>query len=139
MLMFKELIQVSFDKIVQTRSYTVVILGTAQKRFAIYADSSVGRRLQMHLTGANKPRPQTHDLIVSLFQGLGIRIKQVVINDLQDTIYFARLYLEQQRGDLRHIIEVDARPSDCITLALMSNAPIFCTKEVLEKTVALED
>lgn len=139
MLMFKELIQISFDKIVQTRSYTMVVLAATQKRFAIYADSSVGRRLQMHLTGTTKPRPQTHDLLISLFHGLGIRVKQVVINDLQETIYFARLYLEQQRGELRHIIEVDARPSDCITIALMSNAPIYCTREVLDKTVALED
>lgn len=137
--MFKELVQVSFDKIVQTRSYAVVVLGMSEKRFAIYADPAVGRRLQMLLTGETKPRPQTHELLYMLFQGLGIRIKQIVINDLQDTIYFARLFLEQQRGDLRHIIEVDARPSDCITIALMANVPIFCTREVLEKTVALED
>ncbi len=139
MLTFKELVQVSFEKILQTRSYTVVVLGTLQKRFAIYTDASIGKRLQLYLSGGAKSRPQTHDLIYQLFQGLGIRVKQIVITDLQDTIYFARLYLEQQHGDLRHIIEIDARPSDSITIALMSNAPIYCTREVLEKTVALED
>ena len=70
---------------------------------------------------------------------MNVRVKQVVINDIQDTIYFARLFLEQKRDGIRHIIEIDARPSDCITLALMSNAPVFCTKEVLEKTVAVEE
>ncbi len=137
--MYTELVQLSFDKIMQTRSYTIVVLGTSEKRFAIYTDPSIGRRLQMYLTGVSKQRPLTHDLINMFFQGLGVRIKQVVINDLQDTIYFARLFVEQTRGDLRHILEVDARPSDCITLALMANVPLYCTRDVLERTVAIED
>ena len=99
----------------QTRSYTVVILGARDKKFAIYTDPSIGRTLQMHLTGVEKIRPLTHDLMDSIFQGLGVTVKQVVINDVQDTIYFARLFLEQEIGGIRHILEIDARPSDCIT------------------------
>lgn len=137
--MQSELIQLSFDKIMQTRSYTVIILGTSNKRFAIYTDPSVGRNLQIFLTDMEKPRPLTHDLINWIFEGLDIRVKQVVINDVQDTIYYARLFLEQERGDFRHILELDARPSDCIILALMNNAPVYCTREVLEKTIAVED
>lgn len=133
--MLSELIQLSFDKIMQTRSYTVIILTARDKKFAIYTDPSIGRALQMHLTGVEKQRPLTHDLIDCIFKGMDIKIKQVVINDIQDTIYFARLFLEQQIGNTRHIIEIDARPSDCITLALMNNVPVFCTLEVLEKTV----
>lgn len=123
----------------QTRSYTVIVLNGLGKRFAIYTDPSIGRNLQIFLTGAEKPRPLTHDLINHIFRGYEIRIKQVVINDIQDTIYFARLFLEQDLGDLRHIVEIDGRPSDFITLALMNNAPVFCTKEVLEKTLPIED
>ena len=137
--MLTDLIQLSFDKIMQTRSYTVVVLGTPEKRFAIYTDPSIGRTLQMYLTGVEKPRPLTHDLITMMLKGINVRIKQVVINDIQDTIYFARLFLEQELEGLRHIIEIDARPSDCITLALMNNVPVYCTREVLQKTVPLED
>jgi hypothetical protein len=137
--MLSELIQLSFDKIMQTRSYTVVILGARDKRFAIYTDPSIGRTLQMYLTGVEKPRPLTHDLIASIFQGLDVIIKQVVIVDVQETIYYARLFLEQTIGNIRHIVEIDARPSDCITLALMSNVPVYCTKEVLDKTIPVED
>jgi bifunctional DNase/RNase len=54
-------------------------------------------------------------------------------------VYFARLFLEQTIGNLRHILEIDARPSDCITLALMNNVPVYCTREVLEKTIAIEE
>lgn len=134
-----ELIQLAFDKIMQTRSYTVIVLGAREKRFAIYTDPSIGRTLQMYLTGAERPRPLTHDLVTKILGGLEVRIKQVVINDIQDTIYYARLFLEQQRGDIRHLIEIDARPSDCITLALMNNVPVYCTQEVLDKTVPVTD
>ena len=134
-----ELVQLTFDKIMQTRSYTVVILASPEKRFAIYTDPSIGKTLQLYLTGQEKPRPLTHDLIVMLLNGLNVRIKQVVINDLQDTTYFARLFLEQELDGQTHIIEIDARPSDCITLALMNNVPVYCTKSVLDKTVPLEE
>lgn len=137
--MLSELIQLSFDKIMQTRTYTVVILGARGKRFAIYTDPGIGRTLQMYLTGTEKLRPLTHDLMNMIFKGLNVTIKQVVINDIQDTIYFARLFIEQEMDGIRHIVEIDARPSDCITLALMNNVPVFCTKDVLEKTVPIED
>ncbi len=137
--MFSELVQLTFDKIMQTRSYTVVVLAAGEKRFAIYTDPTIGRTLQLFLMGTEKPRPLTHDLITMFFKGFDIRVKQVVINDLQDTIYFARLFIEQNLGETRHIVEIDARPSDCITLALMNNAPVYCTREVLEKTIPLED
>lgn len=137
--MDSELVLLSFDKIMQTRSYTVVILGAPEKRFAIYTDPSIGRTLQIYLTGADKPRPLTHDLMNSIFLGLGVKLLQVVINDIQDTVYYARLFLEQLVGGIRHIIEVDARPSDCITLALLNNIPVYCTKDVLEKTVPIEE
>ena len=137
--MLFDLVQLSFDKIMQTRSYTVVILSGMNKRFAIYTDPSIGRILQLYLTNTEKPRPLTHDLMSSIFKGFDIRIKQVVINDIQDTIYFARLFIEQYRDGVRHILEIDARPSDSITLALMSNAPVYCTKEVLEKAVPVEE
>lgn len=137
--MFSELVALSFDKIMQTKSYTVIVLSGNAKRFAIYTDPSVGHTLQLFLTEAKKPRPQTHDLIDMVFDGFGIRVKQVVINDVQDTIYFCRLFLEQDEGKIRHIVEIDARPSDCITLALMCNAPVYCTREVLENTVPIED
>jgi bifunctional DNase/RNase len=137
--MQSQLIQLSFDKIMQTRSYTVIILAAQEKRFAIYTDPSVGRSIQMFLTEIETPRPLTHDLIDMIFDGMDIRVKHVVINDVQDTIYYARLFIEQDRGDIRHILEIDARPSDCITLALMNNAPVYCTSEVLDKVVLVED
>lgn len=135
--MLSELVQLSFDKIMQTRAYTVIVLGTKEKKFAIYTEPNVGKVLQMFLTETEKSRPLTHDLINTLFTGFEVRVIQVVINDVQDTVYFARLFLEQECDGFRHILEIDARPSDCITIALTSNAPVFCTKETLDKTIAV--
>jgi uncharacterized protein len=133
--MSTDLYQLTFDKIMQTRTYTVIIFNGGGKKFAIYVDPSVGKILHIYLTDIEKPRPLTHDLISSIFRGFEIIVKQVVINDLQETTYYARLFLEQRKGPIRDIVEIDGRPSDFITLALMHNAPIYCTKEVLEKTI----
>ncbi len=137
--MLSELIQLSFDKIMQTNTYTVIILMAEGKRFPIYTEPTIGRILQMYLTETERQRPLTYDLIDSIFMGLDIEVKQVVIYDLQDTIYFAKLFLEQMCDKLKRILEIDARPSDCITLALMNNIPVFCTREVFDRTIAVEE
>jgi len=137
--MATELVPITFNKIMQSHAYTVIILGTEQKRFAIYTDPSVGRNIQTYLTDEHKPRPYTHDLIHAVFKGFSIKPLQIVITDIEDTIYFARLYLEQQIGEQTTFLEIDARPSDCITLALLNNIPIFCRKEILEKAVPVEE
>ena len=135
--MGRELIQLTFDKIMQMHSYTVVVLEGKSKRFAIYTEPSVGKMIQMFLTNTERPRPQTHDLLNSLIQGFDIRVKQVIINNIEEPIYYARLFLEQDYGDIKHILEIDVRPSDGLTLALLTNAPIFCNKEVLDKTIGV--
>lgn len=137
--MFSELIQLSFDKIMQTRAYTVIVLSGQGKSFAIYTEPSIGKMLQLFLTEVESPRPLTHELIDRIFEGMDIRVKQVVINNVEDTIYFARLFLEQDIGEIRHIVEIDARPSDCLTLALMNNAPVYCTREVLDNVIPVEE
>jgi len=134
-----ELVPLSFHKILQSRSYTVMILGTDEKKFAIYAEPQVGHHLQLQIAQARPARPSTFDLIKETLDGLGAKILQVVISDVQDTTYFGRLFIEQALGDQKQILEVDARPSDCIILALTHKIPIFCTREVLTKTVPISD
>ena len=137
--MLSDLIPITFNKIMQTRTYTLVVIEANDKHFAIYLDPSIGNAIQKELTEIEKPRPLTHDLMNMIFEGIGIKIKQIVINDVKDNIYFARIFLEQKINDETHILEIDARPSDCITLAIMNNTATYCTKEVLEKTVLLEE
>lgn len=130
-----ELIPLKFDKILRSKSYSCIVLDSETKKFAIYTDLPSGKSMQMYLTETSRTRPSTHDLMAMVYRGLDIKIKQVVIFDLEDTIYFARIFLEQKCGDILSIVEIDARPSDCITLALIHKAPIYCTSEVLKKVV----
>lgn len=135
-----ELVPITFNKIMQSRAYTVIILGNEVKQFAIYTDPLVGRNLQMLLTEEREKRPYTHHMIDSIFTGFEIRLKQVVINQIEDTIYFARLFLEQQKGEhSKEILEIDSRPSDCLTLAVMLGAPIFIKKDVFDLAVPVEE
>ena len=97
--MLSELISVNFSKIMQTRSYTVIVIEAEGKYFAIYVDPSIGRFIQMEITSIEKQRPFTHDLMNMIFVGFDIKIKQIVINDIQDTVYYARIFLEQKIGD----------------------------------------
>ncbi|MCI5052160.1 MAG: bifunctional nuclease family protein [Simkaniaceae bacterium] len=132
-----ELIELNFKKIMQSKGYTAFILGNDQKHFAIYTQPEVGENIQRFMQDEKSPRPQTHDLIKSLFVGLDISPLQVVIHDVQDSIYTSRLFLEQQQGDEKKILEIDARPSDALTVALMNNLPIYCRREVMEKSIEI--
>jgi len=133
------LIPIKFEKIMQSRTYTCIVLASEEKKFGVYTNLESGKSIQAHLTKVAPARPSTHQFIDHIFQGLEVSVKQIVINELQDTIYFARIFLEQKRGDLLHIVEIDARPSDSITLALTHKAPIFCMPQVHTNAIAMED
>ena len=131
-----KLVPITLSKIMQSSSYTMFILGNEEKQFAIYTEAHVGQNLQLLLMQQPKERPTTHSLMMSIFQPLNLKVIQVVINHVDDSIYFARLFLEQQEGSNRKILEIDARPSDAISLALHAQAPIFCTQETLDAALA---
>ena len=75
-------------------------------------------------------RPMTHDLMKRIMDSYGIKVDRVEINDLTDNTFFARVYLS--RDDKK--IDLDSRPSDTIAIALRTQAPIFVSKKVLEKS-----
>jgi bifunctional DNase/RNase len=91
----------------------------------------------MFLHGTPKPRPQTHDLFGDVLVALGAHVERVVINDFTDTVYYARLIIGAENElQARKIVEIDARPSDSIALAVQAEAPIFVAEHVWE---AVED
>lgn len=131
-----ELVQIALAKIMQSPSYTLFILGNEEKKFAIYTEPHVGQNIQMNLTDSPKPRPFTHDLISSLFDTLSIRLIQIAIWERHEAVFKARLFLSQELPDsTRHIIEIDTRPSDALTLALSHNAPLYCRKDILDNAI----
>jgi len=79
------------------------------------------------------PRPMTHDLLKNLLSELDAKVERIVINDLKDNTFFARIHL--LRGDVRW--NVDSRPSNAIALALRVDAEIFVEEDVLERSKSL--
>ena len=134
-----ELIPLHLEKIMQSQSYTAFILAAENTRFAIYTEPQIGENIQAHLTQAPIVRPKTHDLLNSIFSTLNVNILQAVIHDVDDTIYFAKIYLEQLIDDKKHILEIDSRPSDCLTLALENEVPLFCNRNLLNKILPIHD
>lgn len=80
------------------------------------------------LKNISPPRPMSHDLMISVFDRLGIKIEGVMIDDKVERVYYARLLIRKDKN----IMQFDARPSDCIALALRVGAPIRIRKKVLE-------
>ncbi len=79
-------------------------------------------------------RPLTHDLIKLIIDGFGAKLEKVVINDLRDNTYFARLIFKLDSS----LISIDARPSDSIAIALRTNSPIFVARSVMEEGGTIE-
>jgi len=86
--------------------------------------------IERRLKGIEIPRPQTHDLLGSVIKQLGGRLKRIVINDLAEGTFFARLVIEQDGQET----EVDSRPSDAIALGVSEDVPIYVAEHVLEQT-----
>jgi uncharacterized protein len=111
-----------------------VFLGNEDKVFVMFVDQSVGAAITMFMQGTQKERPLTHDLLANVLRALGAKIHRVVINDLKDGTYFARLVLSaENESHQKKIIEIDARPSDCIAMATQQLAPIFVSLDVWDE------
>ena len=84
----------------------------------------------LEIRGASPTRPLTHDLMKSLVERLGARLDHVVIDEMRDDTYFAKLHLEAAGG---RVVIVDARPSDAIALALRLHGPLLVSEELFAK------
>ena len=110
-----------------------VFLGNDEKCFVIYVDAAIGMAISMFLQKVKKQRPLTHDLIGMIFSALNVHLDRVVINDLKEGTYFARLMLSVKNEVHQLKLEIDARPSDSIALAAQAGAPIFVAESVWDE------
>jgi len=113
-----------------TNSPVVVLREVGGERsLPIWIGTNEANAIAMELQGIKAERPMTHDLLRNLIAGMGCELRRVQITDLRDDTYFAELLIV--RGE--EVIQVDARPSDSIALALRCNAPIFTTDALLDR------
>ncbi|MSU68624.1 MAG: hypothetical protein CK548_01600 [Opitutia bacterium] len=134
--MQNDVVAVTIKGVMPTANGCAVFLGDDAKTFVIYVDHSVGNAIQMTLNGVKKDRPLTHDLIGSVLLGLGASLEHIVVNDAREGTFFARILLKMENELGKKIIELDARPSDSIVLALQQKRPIYVARAVFD---AVED
>lgn len=116
----------------RTTNTPVVILQEkeGERVLPIWIGPAEASAIAMELAGVKFSRPLTHDLLKQIIVGLGADLRRVMITQVKENTYFAELHIH--RDD--HVIQIDARPSDSIAVALRLKAPIFTRDELLEAT-----
>ncbi|MCK4928523.1 MAG: bifunctional nuclease family protein [Methanosarcinales archaeon] len=113
----------------------VMISNEAGEIMPIYVGMSEGVSINSASNNEITPRPMTHDLMTSIIERLDASISCVFIDEIKDGIYYARLKLNYDGST----IEIDARPSDCISLAVRTGAPIKVRSSVFQSSTIKED
>ncbi len=131
--MKNEVVPVEIRGILPANTGCAIFLGNEKKVFVIQVEHNMGAVIGMFLRDTPKERPLTHDLMNSIFRGFGITVERVVITELKNSTYYARLILKQQNELGLKIVEVDARPSDCIALATSLKTPLYVATSLFEQ------
>lgn len=121
---------------VMTNQPVVILRDPSAKRFLpIWIGQFEATAILMEMQGVKPSRPLTHDLLKSILDQLKASIQQVVITDLKDGTFFAKILVDIDSTTLT----IDSRPSDAIALAVRAQAPIFAEENVLEKASILTE
>jgi bifunctional DNase/RNase len=108
---------------------------TSERYLLIWIGNPEAGAIALALQGVPPPRPLTHDLLKAVIESLGARVVSIIVNDLVDNTFYARIMLEIDG----HEVDVDARPSDAIALALRTQAPIYVSEKVLDEAGIVAD
>ena len=131
--MSSEVVPVKIRGILPVNNGEAVFLGNKDKVLVIQIERSMGEFIKMFIQNKAKQRPLTHDLMTHVFQGFGISVERILISELKGTTYYARMVLQQRNELGRKIVEVDARPSDCLAMATAQKKPIFVSAPLFEE------
>jgi bifunctional DNase/RNase len=123
---------------IDERTRTPVVLlkekdGT--RMLPIWIGPSEASSIALELTGRKFQRPLTHDLLKTVIDGLNATVPKIAIVELREKTYYAKVFLERDN----EVLTIDARPSDCIALALRTRSPIFVKEELLRDDDSAED
>ena len=115
-----------------TNYQRVVILkdNDSDRYLPIWIGATEADAIALKLQDVNVPRPLTHDLLETVIESLGAQVNHILVSDLSDDTFYAKIILQQDGGDRR---EIDSRPSDAIALAVRTGAPIYAEDEVIDK------
>lgn len=130
--MDKQVVTVLVKGVMPSSSGCAVFLGNDDKTFVIYVDQGIGDAIQRAVSGEQAERPLTHDLMLTMLDGLGADVERIIISDVERGTFYARLILSMENELGHKIVEIDTRPSDSIVLALACGKPIYTAENVFE-------
>src|SRR5438132_10826618 len=130
--MKNDVVAVEIRGILPANSGCAIFVGNEEKVFVIQVEHNMGAIIGMFLRDTPKERPLTHDLITHMLKGFNITVERAIITELKNSTYYARLILQQQNELGRKIVEIDARPSDCLALATAVKKPIYVSAALFE-------
>ena len=120
-------------------SGAAIFLGNDEKVFIIQVETNMAQVIGNFLRDAPKERPLTHDLLADVFRGFGIEVERVVITELKNSTYFARMILKMENELGTKIVELDARPSDCLAIASAQKVPVYVSNSLFEEVEDMSD
>ena len=125
--------------ILPANSGAAIFLGNDEKVFIIQVETNMAQVIGNFLREAPKERPLTHDLLADVFRGFGIEVERVVITELKNSTYFARMILKMENELGTKIVELDARPSDCLAIASAQKVPVYVSNSLFEEVEDMSD
>ena len=133
------MIEMTIDSIrVSLMNYQRVVIlkeKIAERYLPIWIGAAEADAIAVKLQGVTVPRPLTHDLLRSVIDALGATIVSIIVSDLKNDTFYAKIILNVDGGQM----EIDSRPSDALALAVRTDAPIYAEESVLDRAGILLD
>ncbi len=121
---------------VMTNQPVIILKDMEDKRYLpIWIGQFEATSILMEIQGIKPSRPLTHDLLKSVLDDLKAQVTKIVINDLHDGTFYARIHLERNSSNF----EIDSRPSDAIALAVRTDAPIYAEEKIMESASIISE
>ena len=123
-----------------TSAGCAVFLGDGEKVIVFYIEPAIGASINAVMSGVKPPRPLTHDLFAQALDAFGANVDRTVIVKVEGDVFYARIFMTAENEIMeRKVVEIDARPSDCLALAVRQEAPIYVLREVWENLRDMSD
>lgn len=136
----KDHIKVEPVALMPTSAGCAVFLGDGKKAIVFYVEPAIGASINAVMSGVKPPRPLTHDLFSQMLDAFGARVDKAVIVKVDGEIFYARLFITAENEIMeRKVVEIDARPSDCLALAVRQGASIYVREHVWDELRDMSD
>lgn len=136
----KDHVRVEPVALMPTQAGCAVFLGDGEKVIVFYIEPAIGASINAVMSGVKPPRPLTHDLFSQVLESFGARVDHATIVKVDGEVFYARLFLVAENEVMeRKVVEIDARPSDCLALAVRQDAPIFVVQQVWDELRDMSD